>query len=95
MAEKKDTPKKRPTAEKRVLQNEKRRLINKAFKSKMRTTVRNFETTLKKGEAEEIKTGLKEIYSLADKGVKRGIHKLNTASRIKSRYTAKAQVKLV
>ena len=94
MAEKKDTPKKRPTAEKRVLQNEKRRLINKAFKSQTKTVMRNFEDTLKKNDAEAIKKALNEIYSLMDKGVKRGIYKLNTASRNKARCTARAQIKL-
>ena len=36
----------RPMAEKRMLQNEKKRLVNKAFKSRVRTAVREFEKTL-------------------------------------------------
>lgn len=94
MAEKKDSPKKRPTAEKRVLQNEKQRLVNKAFKSKARTAMRNFENTLKKNDSEAVQKALNEIYSLMDKGIKRGIYKHNTASRTKARCTARAQIKL-
>ena len=94
MAEKKEQKKKLPTAEKRVLQNEKKRIINKSFKTQTRSVVVRFEETLKKNDPEEIKKALNEIYSFMDKGVKRGIYKLNKASRTKARYTARAQKKL-
>jgi len=80
---------KRPTALKRDIQNEKRRLINKAFKSKIRTTVRQFEELLPKADTAAITEKLNEIYSLMDKGVKKGIFKINKASRTKSRLTAR------
>jgi len=89
----KETPKnriKRPTAEKRMDQNEKHRIINKVFKTKMRTTVRTFETSLKSGKSETIKECLNSIYSMMDQGVKRGIFKQNNANRTKARSTAKA-----
>mgnify|MGYP003990987031 CR=1 FL=1 len=82
--------KKHPTAEKRLLQTEKKKLINKAFKSKVRTAVRQFDESLEAGNKEEIAKVLNEVYSLMDKGVKRGIYKVGKASRVKSRFTAKA-----
>lgn len=95
MAKEKEEVKKvkRPTALKRDIQNEKRRLINKAFKSKVRTAVRGFEESLTKGEPEAIKDKLNEVYSLMDKGVKKGIYKINKASRTKSRLTARVAAK--
>lgn len=83
----------RPQAEKRAIQSEKRRLINKNFKSSVRTAIRKFEEELAKGDAAVTKKNLNEVYSLMDKGVKRGVYKLNMASRTKSRLTAKAAAK--
>jgi small subunit ribosomal protein S20 len=80
----------RPMAEKRMLQNEKKRLVNKAFKSRVRTAVREFEKTLNEKKKEECQTALNQVFSLMDKGVKRGIYKLGKARRVKSRFTAKA-----
>ncbi|MDF2578148.1 MAG: rpsT [Chlamydiales bacterium] len=83
-----------PTAIKRDLQNEKRRLINKMFKSKVRTAVRNFEEALSKtGDATQISDKLNAVYSLMDKGVKRGVFKDNKASRTKSRLSARVSAK--
>jgi len=89
MAEEKGK-KKRPTAEKRMIQNEKRRQENKAFKSRIRTAVRRFEASLSAGDQAQIEQSLSSVYSLVDKAVKMGIYKLNKASRTKSRLTAKA-----
>ena len=80
---------KRPTAEKRQIQNEKKRLVNKNFKSKVRTAIKTFEESLKGDSQETTKEGLNAVYSLLDKGTKRGIYKKNTTSRMKSRLTAK------
>jgi small subunit ribosomal protein S20 len=83
----------RPQAEKRAIQSEKRRLINKSFKSSVRSAVRKFEEDLSKGDAALTKQNLSEVYSLMDKGVKRGVYKINNASRTKARLTAKAAAK--
>ena len=91
--EKKDVKKKRPTALKRDIQNEKRRLQNKIFKSKVRTSVRRFEDALVKGEEAQITEALNTVFSMMDKGVKRGTYKLNKAGRTKSRLTARARAK--
>jgi len=84
---------KRPTPLKRDLQNEKRRLLNKAFKSSVRTSVRDFEAAIAKGDAAKIKEQLDDVYSMMDKGVKRGIYKINKASRTKARLAARAAAK--
>ena len=89
----KKTKAKRPTPLKRDLQNEKRRLQNKAFKSSVRTTIRRFEEALEKGDEAVIKQQLDLVYSAVDKGVKHGVYKLNKASRTKSRLTARAAAK--
>jgi small subunit ribosomal protein S20 len=83
---------KRPTAKKRDLQNSKKRMQNKAFKSQVRTAIRTFEGALPGKDTTKISAALKDIYSLMDKGVKRGVYKLNKASRTKSRLAAKAKV---
>jgi len=92
MAPKKGEPKKvkRPTAEKRNIQSQKRRLQNRSFRSSVRTAVRQFEESVQKKEAEASQQSLNAVYSLLDKGVKTGVFKINTASRTKSRLAAKA-----
>lgn len=90
MAEEKEKKKtKRPSALKREIQGEKRRLINKSFKSKVRTAERSFEEALTTRNKDSIQTALNTFYSLMDKGVKQGIYKANKANRAKSRFVAK------
>ncbi len=84
---------KRPSAEKRDIQNSKRRMINKAFISKLRTSIRSFEESLKTSNMDAIKERLNAAYSLLDNAVKRNLIKLNAASRKKSRLAAKAAAK--
>ncbi len=81
----------RPTAAKRMLQNEKRRLINKGFKSRIRSAVRKLEEILASGENANTQASLREVYSLLDKGVQKGVIPRNTAGRTKSRLTARTQ----
>lgn len=80
---------KRPTAEKRMIQNEKKRLINRTYKSQVRTAVRKFENSLQQKNPEEAKTDLSSVFSLVDKCVKKGIYKRNKAARSKSRLAAR------
>jgi small subunit ribosomal protein S20 len=89
--EKKEEKKvRRPKPLKRDEQNERRRLANRSFKAKMATAIRSLETSLSQKEAAAIPAKLSAIHSLADKGVKTGIYKINKASRMKSQYTARA-----
>lgn len=83
-AEKKQKTK-RPTAQKRDIRNSKRRLINKIFKSQVRTSMRTFEEALKEKNKEQIQAALNTVYSMMDKGVKRGIFKQNKGARLKAR----------
>lgn len=84
---------KRPTALKRDLQSKKRRLNNKIYKSRVRTAIRAFQETLTKGDQADTTTKLNEVYSILDKCVKKGVFKLNKASRTKSRLAARAVAK--
>lgn len=86
------TKSKRPTAAKRVLQNQKQALLNKSFKSRAKTTFRSFEEALEKKDA-SIPQKLNAVFSLLDKGVKKKIYKLNKVSRLKAKFTAKAAAK--
>lgn len=88
--EAKDKKVKRPTAKKRVDQSEKRRTANRTFKASVRTAIRRFENTLEKGDEALVKSSLNDVFSIMDKGVKRGVFKINKASRTKSRLTARA-----
>lgn len=83
---------KRPTALKRDDQSEKRRQRNRIFKSTVRTAVRDFEEVLKKGDKDRIQEQVNVVYSMMDKGVKRGVYKKNKASRTKSRIAARLAV---
>lgn len=89
--EKAEVKQRRPTAKKRDLQSNRRQLRNKAFKAKTKTAIRRFEEAIEQKDENVAKERLSHVYSLMDKGVKRGVYKLNKASRTKSRLTAKAQ----
>lgn len=81
---------KRPTALKRDEQHEKGRLRNKIYRSRMRTSIRHFDEVLAKGDEASKKDALKEVYSLLDKCVQKGVMKLNKASRTKSRLALRS-----
>ena len=84
----------RPTPLKRDMQNEKRRLQNKSFKSSVRTAMRKFDESLPSGDAAAIKENLNAVYSLMDKGVKLHVFKQNKASRTKARLAARSVAKV-
>lgn len=85
--EKKKT--KRPTAQKRDIRNSKRRMLNKVFKTQVRTAMRSFEEALKANDKEQVQQSLNSVYSMMDQAVKRGIYKRNKAARVKARSTQK------
>lgn len=88
--EKKKAKERVPTAKKRDLQGEKRAVRNRAFKSTLRKKVRTLKEAVEKKDKESLGPILNEVYSLIDKGVKKGIYKKNTANRSKSRLAASA-----
>ena len=81
----------RPSALKRDLQSQKRNLKNRAFKAKVNTAVRSFHETVSQKDPAAAKSKLNDVYSLMDKGVKKGIFKSNKANRVKSRLHALAK----
>jgi len=87
--EKKAKKQKRPTAKKRDIQNAKRRMHNRSFKSSFKTAVRNLEKQVAEKNEVEAKAQLNTVYSLLDKGVKMGIYKLNKVSRLKSKLSGR------
>lgn len=75
------------SAKKRVRQNVKKSLQNTAFKSKLRTFHRKLLRAVADNKKEDSQSLLREVVSLYDKGVKKGIYRAGTAAREKSRLT--------
>lgn len=90
---KKEGKTKRPSALKRDLQNQKRRLRNRSFQASVLTAVRSLESSLNQKESPDaVKQKLNKIYSLMDKGVKKGIYKPQKAARTKSRLSTRCAI---
>ena len=89
-AESKQVKARRPTALKRAIQSEKRNLRNSSFKSQVKTAMRHFQEASKAGDSAAVAARLSEVYSLMDKGVKKGVYKANKVNRTKSRMTRRA-----
>ncbi|MDE3045039.1 MAG: 30S ribosomal protein S20 [Verrucomicrobiota bacterium] len=85
---KKEGKQKRPSALKRNLQSEKRRLRNRSYEAKVHTAIRHLEQALSEKQPKEaIQSRLNSVFSLVDKGVKHGVYKRQKASRTKSRLS--------
>lgn len=67
--------------------DQKRRMINKINKSKMRNKVKTFRKMVAAGNVDEAKTMLPAILSIIDKTVSKGTIHQNTGSRYKSRLS--------
>ena len=78
------------SAEKRVRQSEKRRVINRGNRSKVRTYIKKVRAALDSGKSDEIQGVLPETISVIDKAVQKGVMHKNAAARYKSRLTLKA-----
>ena len=85
---KKKAKTKTPTAVKREVQNEKRKLLNKAFRSKVATVIKALSSP-----GSDLAPKLSAVYSMMDKGVKKGVFTQNKASRFKSRITRRFTAK--
>ncbi len=75
-------PRRNLSALKRVRQSEKRRLRNRAMRSRIKTTIKKFLAAETREEKERL---LREIYSLLDKAARKRIIHPNTAARRKAR----------
>ncbi len=78
----------RPSAQKRELQSIERNLRNRSFKAKVNTAMRSLKDSLTQKDPVSSKTKLAAMFGLMDKGVKKGVYKLNKASRVKARMHA-------
>lgn len=77
------------SAKKRILTAERNYQRNLAFKSSLKTAVKNalVLAQAKEKDQEAVKTALSKAYQICDKAVSKGILHKNTASRKKSRLT--------
>lgn len=78
------------SAEKRMRQNERRRVINRSNRTKLRTSVKNLRSALKGGDAGKVTALLPKTISEIDKAVQKGVLHRNAAARHKSRLTVRA-----
>jgi len=73
------------SAAKRQRQNEKRRLRNKIFKSRVGTYSKKFLAKIEGGSREEAESAYRDLSGLLDRAVCRGVYHRNTVGRKKSR----------
>ena len=78
------------SSEKRVRQSEKRRVINRANRTKVRTYIKKVRAALDLGKSDEIQKVLPVAISVIDKSVQKGVMHKNAAARYKSRLTVRA-----
>lgn len=78
------------SAEKRQRQNEKRRVINRNNRGRVRTGIKKLRAALDGGEAGDVQNLLPVTVSLIDKAVQKGVLHRNAAARYKSRLTVHA-----
>ena len=78
------------SAEKRVRQNEKRRVINRGHRTKVRTYIKKLRAALDSGDKAQVDKSLPETISVIDKSIQKGVLHANAAARYKSRLTAQA-----
>jgi small subunit ribosomal protein S20 len=75
------------SAEKRIRQNEKRRAINRANRSAMRTEIKKLRSALALGDAERANELLPGVISIIDRSIQKGVIHRNAAARHKSRLS--------
>ena len=75
------------SAEKRVRQNEKRRVVNRNNRGRLRTSIKKLRAALAAGQTDQLNTLLPATISVIDKAVQKGVLHRNAAARYKSRLT--------
>ncbi len=80
-----------PQAKKRARQNEKRYAVNKARRSRIRTTLRKVEEAIASGNYDAAVAALREAQPALMKGVTKGVLHKNTASRKISRLASRVK----
>ncbi|MEM8693279.1 MAG: 30S ribosomal protein S20 [Pseudomonadota bacterium] len=76
-----------PQAKKRARQNEKRFVVNKARRSRIRTFLRKVEEAIASGDKATAEAALKMAQPELMRGVTKGVYHKNTASRKVSRLS--------
>lgn len=77
---------------KRARQTERRTEVNRANRSRVRSSLRAMREALAKGDATTAQTQYRATVSQLDKSVQKGVLHANTASRYKSRLNARLKV---
>jgi len=73
------------SAARRMRNNSRKRLQNRAVKSRLKTLERNYAVALKGGKKDEANTAFRELSSAFDKAAKSGVIHRGKANRKKSR----------
>lgn len=81
------------SAKKRLRQNAKRRLRNRAVKKSIKGQIRKFQDAAKQGGGEQLQTELIQAVKQLDKAAARGVIHKNTAARKKSQLVRQARAK--
>ena len=76
---------------KRARQTETKTAVNRANKSKLRSTLRVLREAIAAGDKKTIAATYSETVSVLDKSVQKGVLHKNTASRYKSRLNARVK----
>jgi small subunit ribosomal protein S20 len=79
------------SALKRVRADERRTLVNRMRKTRLRHQIRTLRKAIAAKDAGAVQQLLPQTYSLVDRAAKWGIIKKNTAARYKSRLTARVK----
>ena len=77
------------SAEKRVRQSERRRLVNRSNRTRLRTSIKQLRAALSSGDSKEAGSLLPKTISELDKAVQKGVLHRNAAGRQKARLTAR------
>ena len=75
------------SAKKRILVSQKRALINKSIRSRVKTYTKRVETAIDSGEQDLAKEALKQAVSEIAKASSKGVYHKNTSARKISRLT--------
>ena len=79
------------SALKRARQTETRTAVNRANRTRVRTSLRALREAITNGDLKAAQTQYRETASLLDKSVQKGVLHDNTASRYKSRLNARVK----
>ena len=79
------------SALKRARQTETKTAVNRKNTSQMKTALRKLKTALAGTDNKEAQTAFSQVVSILDKSAKKGVIHKNTASRYKSRLSARVK----